>query len=105
MAVVVEAAGSGDEDGPLGAHRVVVAADPQVGGAIGRETDGVADGVGEQQREEEEEEEGGGRGSAHSDVSGRSRDRTEQQGGGGGLLIGLDWYVARALQVVLLLMD
>lgn len=104
MAVVVEAAGSGDEDGPLGTHRVVVAADPQVGGAIGRETDGVADGVGEQQPEEEEEE-GGGKGSAHSDVSGRSRDRTERLGGGGGILIGLYCYVARALQFVLFLMD
>ncbi|URE11799.1 hypothetical protein MUK42_04649 [Musa troglodytarum] len=75
MPVVEESVGPGDEDGPPGAHRIIVAAEMQACGAIGRQPNRVRSGVDEQQQRQEEDggEEGAGGGAAHRDVSCRVR--------------------------------
>ncbi|RWW65083.1 hypothetical protein BHE74_00027632 [Ensete ventricosum] len=71
MPVVEVSVGPGDEDGPPGAHRVIVGAEMQTCGAIGRQPDRVRAGVGEQKQRQEEDdgEEGAEGGAAHRDVS------------------------------------
>lgn len=117
MPVVEESVGPGDEDGPPGTHRVIVAAEMQACGAIGRQPNRVRSGVGkQQQRQEEDGGEGGAEGgAAHRDVSCRVRSAAglnEEAGVRRTFYKRLDSWnvahddpVAHVLKVVLFLMD